>query len=317
MNASTETPLVSVVILNYKRRAALAGCLESVRNQSYGNLEVIVVDNASNDNVRKFLTANAPEARLIELSENLGATGGRNAGLLKARGEIVVTLDNDIFLEGPNEVSRIVEAFAARSDVHVLAFHLGDETSGELRVREWCHPKSWTEFGQEEFETNYFVEGACAARAEVYRVAGLYYDPLFIGCEGWDLALRVLDKGFRILYVPSVRARHLMSKETRTPERPYYYYTRNYIWIAFKDYPFSAGLKFLTAKLSMMLYFSFRSKGVHPFLRGVRDGIIGLRRIRANRTRIAPPTLQYLRGLEGLRPNLLTRLSRHRDAVQL
>jgi GT2 family glycosyltransferase len=310
-------PLVSIIVLNYKRRDALLRSLDSVRAQEYAHREIIVVDNHSEDDLHDFLPSYAPEVRLIELDQNRGACGGRNAGILAARGEIIVTLDNDIFFESSFEIGQLVETFARRPEIHVVACQLCDAQTGALRVREWCHPRSWLEYGQTEFETNYFVEGACAVRSEVYKVAGLYYEPLFIGCEGWDLALRILDHGFRILYDPRIRLRHLMSADTRTPERPYYFYTRNYIWIAYKDYPLPAGAAFLAWKLLMMSYFALRARRVGAFLRGLKDGVAGLARIRPDRTPIGSATVSYLKNLERRRPALWARLARHREAVQL
>jgi GT2 family glycosyltransferase len=312
-----ESPLVSIVILNYKRRDALMRSLESARQQSYENREIIVVDNNSQDGVREFLASSAPEVRLIELDENRGASGGRNAGIRAAKGNIIITLDNDIFFEGRLEVLKTVEAFARRPDIHVLALQLCDEQSGALRVREWCHPRSMSVYGKTEFETNYFIEGACAVRRQVYEIAGLYYEPLFIGCEGWDLALRIIDHDFRILHTPEIRLRHLMSSETRTPDRPYYYYTRNYIWIACKDYPALPGVFFAAWKILMMLYFSLRSRQVRAFMRGIKDGCRGLARVRAERTPVRYDTLRYLKEMERSRPALWTRFGRHREAIQL
>ena len=312
-----QSPLVSVVILNYKRREQFARCLESVRRQSYANRELIVVDNNSQDGIGEYLAAHAPEARLIELAENGGAAAGRNAGIAAARGEIVITLDNNVFFESPFEIGKTVDTFERRPDVHILACQVCDEQTGALRVREWCHPRSLEEFGQTEFETNFFVEGACAIRREVYESAGLYYAPLFFGTEGWDLGLRALDKGFRMLYEPRVRIRHSMASETRAPDRPYYYYTRNYIWIAYKDYPFLAGVSFVTWRLLMMLYFSIRSRHLRTFLRGVKAGIAGLPQVRRVRTTIRPATVRYVRELERGRPPLWARFSRHREAVQI
>ncbi len=313
----TKSPLVSVVILNYKRREALVRSLDSVRQQSYENREIIVVDNNSEDGIREFLVPYAPEARLIELSENKGACGGRNAGIRAARGEIIITLDNDVVFEGPREISKAVETFERRSDIHVLAFQLCDEQTGAVRVREWCHPRSLATYGETEFETNYFIEGACAVRREVYESVGLYYEPLFIYCEGWDLGLRIIDHGFRILHTPRVRLRHLMSMETRTPERPYYIFTRNYIWIAYKDYPIFSGVAFATWKLLMMLYFSLRARHLAAYRRGFRDGCRGLGRIRHERTPVGSGTLKYLKELERWRPSLWTRFRRHRETIQL
>jgi GT2 family glycosyltransferase len=311
------SPLVSIVIVNYKRREALARSLAYARAQTYLNREIIVVDNNSQDDISSFISEHAPEVKLVELPWNSGACGGRNAGIAAASGSIVITLDNDIYFESPREVRKVVAAFEAHPEVHVLAFQLCDDEDGRLRVREWCHPRSWVDFGCTRFETDYFVEGACAYRREVFEKCGGYYEPLFIGCEGHDLALRILNHGFRILYEPRIRLRHLMSAQGRTPERPYYFYTRNYIWIALKDYHFLQAMRFLLPKILMMLYFSVRSQRLAPFIRGIRDGIAGLPKIRTDRTPINKQTAQYLCELERYRPGLLARLARHRTEVQL
>ena len=321
MNASAEVmvenPLVSVVILNYQRRDALVRSLGSTLSQQYPRLEVVLVDNGSNDGIRDFLAEHAPAVKLIALPENLGACAGRNAGIREASGEVVITLDNDIYFDSPFEVAKVVRKFAERPDVHLLAFRLSGADRGELRLREWCHPRPWKEYAETEFESNFFVEGACAYRREVFLVAGLYYEPLFIGVEGHDLAVRVLDRGYRILYCPHVRARHLMSPVTRTPDRPYYFYTRNYIWIAQKDYRLLAGMRFLIPKLVMMFYFTLRAKRYRAFFRGVCDGLRGCRNVQRDRTPISGATEEYLNGLDRGRPSLIVRWARHRLEPQI
>jgi GT2 family glycosyltransferase len=312
-----QDPLVSVVILHYQRRDALKRTLASVRRQSYANREIIVVVNGPHDDIRGLLEGEAAEVRLVQLDHNLGACGGRNAGIVAARGDIIIVLDNDMVFEEPCAIDRIVEILKTRSDIHVLAFKVCDGETGALLVRTWCHPKYWKEFCDIEFETDHFVEGAYAARREVYERAGLYYEPLFFGAEGWDLVLRLIERGFRILYVPSIRVRHMTDEETRPGERPYYFYTRAYIWTAAKDYPLVAGTAFLAVKLSMMLYFAFRTRHVRAFARGVRDGFAGVPGVLRDRTPVSRSTLRYVRQLEQTRPSFRLRLERHREAVQL
>ena len=209
-------PLVSVIVLNYKRLDELNRTLDSVSNQNYPNIETIVVDNDSKQDVASVVAAHRPAMRLIALSANLGACGGRNAGIREAQGEIIITIDNDVSFLSAFEVSKTVKAFENHPEIHVLAFRVCDAGTGQLRVREWCHPRDWQEFGETEFETSYFGEGACAFRREVFKVAGLYWEPLFIGHEGYDLGLRLLDCGYRMLYSPQVTVVHSMSPETRS-----------------------------------------------------------------------------------------------------
>jgi len=309
-------PLVSVIVLNYKRLNELAECLDSVLRQEYGNLEIIVVDNHSEEDVAGLVHARSSAIRLIELPANLGACGGRNAGIREARGQILITIDNDVSFASPFEVSKVVESFEEHPEVHVLAFRICDVGTGKLRVREWCHPRDWRRFSEAEFETNFFGEGASAFRREVFDVAGLYWEPLFIGHEGYELGLRVLDHGCRILYCPRVSVCHSMAQETRSSSRPFYFYTRNYIWIAYKDCGFLEGARYLIPGLLMMAFFSLRACRPAPFLRGVWEGLRGLKRIDP-RTPTRAEAFVYLAELESWRPSWLRRLARHKLETQL
>jgi len=312
-----KEPLVSIVILHYQRREALERTLVSVRRQSYSNREIIVVANGPHDGLRGLLESQAPEAQLLQLDCNLGACAGRNAGLRAARGDVIISLDNDIAFEEPWAIDRIVEAFDRRADIHVLAFRVCDGDTGSLLVRAWCHPRDWKEFSNAEFETDHFNEGACAARREVYERAGLFYEPLFFGAEGWDLVLRLIERGFRILYVPGIGVRHMTDEGTRPSERAYYFYTRAYLWTAAKDYPVAAAMKFLAIKLSMMLYLAIRTGHVRAFARGVKDGLKGLRSVLRDRRPVSRNSLKYVSKLERGRPSVWVRLGRHRQAVQI
>jgi GT2 family glycosyltransferase len=302
--------------LNYKRIHDLERCLDSIAIQEYTNIETIVVDNHSEEDVASAVRTQSHRVRLIELSANLGSCCGRNAGIREAHGQIIVTLDNDVSFLSPFEVSKVVEAFEDHPEIHVLAFRICDADTGRLRLREWCHPRDWQEFGEKEFETSFFGEGASAFRREVFDVAGLYWEPLFIGHEGYDLGLRLLDRGYRILYCPRVSVAHSMSHETRSKSRPFYFYTRNYIWIAFKDLSFREGMRYLAPKLVMMLFFSLRAWSLRPFVRGIWDGVCGLKRIKP-RTPTRGATLSYLAELERQRPSWWRRYARHRLQPQL
>ncbi len=310
-----SNPLVSIVILNYKRLSALMLTIESVVSQRYANREIILVDNHSEENVAAAVQKFGSEIQLIELDKNLGACGGRNAGLNAARGEIVITLDNDISFLSTDALDTVVRLFDEHPEYHVLAFQLRDPVTGKLRLREWCHPRDWREYSEVQFPTHFFVEGAAAYRREIFESAGVYFEPLFVYNEGWDLGLRILDQGFRILYTPEIKVRHLMSAEARSSSRSFFLFTRNYIWIAYKDYPFWAGVRFVIFRLAMMAYFAFRAGEWVNYFKGLWEGILGCRNIK--RSPIKESTVRYVDELERGRPNLLLRYLRHSAVPQL
>jgi GT2 family glycosyltransferase len=311
---NSDLPLVSVVILYYKRRETIESSIDSVLVQDYPNVELVVVDNHSEDGVRSVIEQRGSRLKFVELPENVGACAGRNAGLRASHGEIVVFLEDDVKFLSPFEISKITKVFDTHPDIHVLALQVCDPDTGELRLREWCHPRYWKEHSETEFETNWFGEGASAFRREALDVCGGYYEPLFYGAEGDDLVVRLFNNGFRILHVPQVRVGHWASDKGRSSNRQYYYFMRNYFWIAYKDFPFFSGIGYLVPKIAMMAYFAFRSVTFKPFARGMWDGIAGLKKIRADRTPASKAALTYFHALEKGRPNVFVRLSRHREA---
>lgn len=92
---------ISVIILNYNGKKFLSDCLNSVLEQSFGDFEIILVDNGSSDGSADFVKQNFSDERIkIVLSgKNLGFAGGNNLGLKHSGGEYIVLLNNDTFAD--------------------------------------------------------------------------------------------------------------------------------------------------------------------------------------------------------------------------
>ena len=63
---------VSVVIVNWNGKKWLKNCLDSIENQTYNNVEIVVVDNSSDDDSVEYLKKNYPYIKIIVLEENYG-----------------------------------------------------------------------------------------------------------------------------------------------------------------------------------------------------------------------------------------------------
>jgi glycosyltransferase involved in cell wall biosynthesis len=91
-----QTPLITVGIPSYNHAKFLAKCLTSVINQTYSNLEVIVVDNYSTDGTDDVLSGfNDPRISIIKLNNEGSIAMSRNKILVKSRGEWIAFLDSD------------------------------------------------------------------------------------------------------------------------------------------------------------------------------------------------------------------------------
>ena len=111
-------PLVSVVINNYNYAAYLRCAVESALSQTYPHVEVLVVDDGSQDGSREVLDTFRGRI-LAHFQENRGQAAAMNAGFAASRGDIVIFLDADDFLEA-NAVDEIVTKFrGGYAKVHV------------------------------------------------------------------------------------------------------------------------------------------------------------------------------------------------------
>ena len=102
----TSRPLVTILINNYNYGRFLKDAIDSALNQTYRNLEVIVVDDGSTDDSREIIAAYGNKITSV-LKENGGQASALNAGFAASRGEIICLLDSDDSFD-PCKVERVV-----------------------------------------------------------------------------------------------------------------------------------------------------------------------------------------------------------------
>jgi GT2 family glycosyltransferase len=113
-------PLVSVVILSYNSVDLLPHAVQSVQEQDYAPIELIIVDNASTDGTVELFDNYEPCATVIRLHNNTGFARGMNTGYDAAHGQYIVLLNTDAVLH-PTFVRCAVELLEQHSDVGVIA----------------------------------------------------------------------------------------------------------------------------------------------------------------------------------------------------
>ena len=91
-----ENPLVTVVIPTYKRLKQLARAINSVYNQTYDNIEIIIINDDPNLDIEKFIDLKK-NATLINNKQNQGPSAARNSGIQRAKGKYIAFLDDDDF----------------------------------------------------------------------------------------------------------------------------------------------------------------------------------------------------------------------------
>lgn len=124
MTAIEYKPKVSVMIITYNQEALISETIESVINQNYENIEIIVADDASTDNTPMIINEYAKRYPGVVIpvlnSTNLGITGNSNAAFFSCTGELIAVLGgDDLFLNG--KIQSQVELF--RDPNVVLSYH--------------------------------------------------------------------------------------------------------------------------------------------------------------------------------------------------
>jgi len=301
---NTSTP-VSVVVLTYSRPDEIRNNVSQLLALTYTPLDIVVVDNASETAVETLLPAD-PRLSVLRMQENKGVAG-RNHGIKAASGDIVITVDDDVTGLTDTSIAEIVSALS-EADVAAVNFRVIDEETGEQI--NWCHHRRLEEYADRRFDTYEISEGAVAFRREVVIDAGLYPEFYFISHEGPDLALRIMDLGFRVIYNPAITVRHSHSEIARVSWRRYYYDTRNQIWLVVRLLPALTAVRKLVTGLGAMSIYSLRDGYFRYWLKGIYHAIRGLPGVYRQRKRISACTLERYREIERYNPGIIYMLGR-------
>lgn len=244
-----DSALVSVLIVTWNRRKDTLATLQSIYHQTYKNFEIILVDNASDDDTVEAVHQAYPAVRIIALEKNLGIAVARNAGIVAALGDIIFCLDNDA--SPANEtIINIVKKFQAEPGIGIINSKIINAYTQKIdRVAGWAYAEKTKANQDNEFLSYNISEGGCAIRKQVLDRIGLFWDKLFFGCEGQELCLRAWDAGYKVLYYPRAIVYHRASPQTRIAggERDYLFF-KNTLYIYLVRYPWWMLIWFLPLK---------------------------------------------------------------------
>jgi len=95
-----NSPLVSVIVPTLNRYKKLVSCVDSIINSDYNNIELIIIDNGSQDSSINYLTElKNSEIKVILNNENLGLAKARNQGVIASNGAYILFIDDDNLIE--------------------------------------------------------------------------------------------------------------------------------------------------------------------------------------------------------------------------
>lgn len=292
---------ISIVILTYNRKELLEKLLYSLIALNKFDLEIIVVDNHSEDGTDKLLKESFIHCISIRTEKNIGAVA-RNLGIRRARGEIIICLDDDVFGIDIEAIYTLEKIFYNNPKFAAVNFKVLDYYSGE--ICNWVHHCKAEEYCERTFKTYEITEGAVAFRRLALDMTSLYPMYFFISHEGLDLAFRLMDKGFDIIYTGDIAVQHCHSNLGRKVWTTYYYDSRNQLWIAVRNLPLIYALKYLIRGLISTLIYSLRDGYFRYWLKAIKDGIVGFPLAWKDRKIVSRNTIDVIKKIDKMRPSV-------------
>lgn len=244
--------LVAVIMLNWNRVNDTIACIKSILAGDYKNLKFFVVDNGSNDKneVGQIIKA-FEDISVLSLPDNLGFTGGMNAGIkyvMEKFPEIdyFMILDNDMIVDSKC-VSSAISVLDSEHDVDVIGAAVYN-FNGELQysaanINFWVNvvlPTSYyfkSKYNEtKRFTVTYLSFWCSFVRREVFDVVGLFSD-FFIAWDDVDFSWRITKKGMKMIYLPKSKVFHKDTILNNGSGKLQYYGTRNKFIVAQRILP--------------------------------------------------------------------------------
>ncbi len=232
---NSQSPLFSVIIPAYNASRFIRNTLDSVRNQTFDDYEIVVVNDGSNDDTLEvvkayFLDFSGLNCKIIN-QDNRGIGGARNSGIKEARGKFVAFLDAD---DSWNKVKleRVKEFIDKNTNVDLVCHNENWVENGKIYKQAICGP--YRTYKQLLFKGNCISTSATVVKRSKLLEAGLFSENMdFNGAEDYELWLR-LSKICKIAYLNETLGEYHIhgSSETSNIE------THNRNWMNVLEYHF-------------------------------------------------------------------------------
>jgi hypothetical protein len=248
----TNFPKVYIAILSWNNYKDTRECLESLKNISYPNYKVIIVDNGSKDDSTKKNQQEFPEHVYIYLKENLGFSGGNNPAIeyaLKQGADYILMLNNDTTVE-PGFLNFLVEGSKTNEKIGITAPKMNYYyepkmiwvAGGKISKIRGCGVAfgNKAKDGEKKYNIDKFityVSGCCIlVKREVFEKIGFWDELYYSYADDFDFCQKTINAGFKILYVAKSKIYHkiAVTNKKENPLSVTYYSARNRLYFSKK-----------------------------------------------------------------------------------
>lgn len=266
MAIMNKKSLVSIIVVNYNGLKYCDDCFRSIRELSYPNYEVIMVDNSSTDGSVDYVRNNFPAVKIIALDDNLGFAIANNIGANNAKGEYLFLLNQDTVLE-EKSLSELVERMHSDPNIGICGckmLYWNDKNvinSTGLMANKICFvwDRGSFELDQGQYDDDKEVisvsGGAMLIRKNLFTDLGGFDTGYFMYYEDLDIGMRTWLSGYRVVYVPNAKIYHKTQYKHADQYHFQYIDQRNRLRTIVKIF----GLNNLVRMLSRSVYYDLTS----------------------------------------------------------
>jgi GT2 family glycosyltransferase len=231
---------VSVVVVSFNTLELTRECLMKVASAGGAGIELIVVDNASNDGSVEMIRSGFPEAHLIINDRNAGFGAANNQAMRIARGRFLLLLNSDALIERAALLA-LIDVMKVRPMAAIVAPRLLN-ADGSLQRSCWRFPSPWRIWAEafgianllarhpvlgdfrawnhdEERQIEWTIGACLLVRREAYEQNGGFDERFFMYAEETDWQRRITESGWEIWLTPTAEVMHLGGASGKGIER--------------------------------------------------------------------------------------------------
>jgi GT2 family glycosyltransferase len=199
-------PLISIQILSWNKADKTLKAIQSAMEQTYPNIEIVVVDNGSEDDSVTRIQQQFPEVTLVKLNKNYGCPVGRNKGVPHCKGEFIFYMDNDALLhrKAVEQAYRTIKKDDRIGVVGGVVFPFTDYSKADVN----CTLPN----GDSCYFSSLFHGGVSLHRKSMYQSTGIYPKQYFYSGEEGYLIMNMLTHDYFTVKDESVILWHIPSE---------------------------------------------------------------------------------------------------------
>lgn len=253
MHEMNIKPFISIIIVTYNNEKDILQCIDLIFHQVYplNRIEIIVVDNNSNDNTIQLLrefSINNQKITIMENKTNLGWAIGNNNGFSISRGEYLVFLNPDTIVD-KFWLNEMINIYFNRDNVGIVSskilFYQNHEIINSIGtyIGPFGIPGSLGK-GQryDLFNKIKSIMGPSGTslmiRRNIFIKSGRFNEDFFLYCDDLDIGCRIWNMGYSVIYSPKSIVFHKEHASNINSEKYYYLMTKNGIKLTLQYFPF-------------------------------------------------------------------------------